>query len=95
MDSVRLLLTCGLPGAGKTTLAAELAESRQAVRLTKDEWQWVLGSSPWDQELGERLEGQLWRLARELLQLGVSVVVDFGPDHDLRAIFAPLDAEQT
>lgn len=78
MDSVRLLLTCGLPGAGKTTLAAELAESRQAVRLTKDEWQWVLGSTPWDRVLGERLEGQLWRLAQDLLQLGVSVVLDFG-----------------
>lgn len=78
MDDAQLLLTCGLPGAGKTTLATKLAESRRAVRLTKDEWQWALGSSPWDRQVGEKLEGELWRLSQELLQLGVSVVLDFG-----------------
>ena len=78
MDDVRLILTCGLPGAGKTMLAAVLAQERGAVRLTKDEWQWALGSSPWDREVGEKLEGELWRLTQELLKLGVSVVLDFG-----------------
>lgn len=78
MDDVRLLLTCGLPGAGKTKRATELAESHGAVRLTKDEWQWAMGSSPWDREVGEKLEGELWRFAQELLRLGVSVVLDFG-----------------
>ena len=37
----RLILTCGLPGAGKTTLARRLAVEHGAVRLTKDEWQWA------------------------------------------------------
>ncbi len=78
MDDVRLLLTCGLPGAGKTTRATELAESLPALRLTTDEWLWALGASPWDQELRQRLEGQLWRLTLELLRCGVSVVLDFG-----------------
>ncbi len=78
MGDARLLLTCGLPGAGKTTLARRLAVERGAVRLTKDEWQRALGSSPWDREVGQRIEAQLWVLAQELLSLGLSVILDFG-----------------
>ncbi len=78
VSETRLILTCGLPGSGKTTLATRLARDRPAVRLTKDEWLWALGSSPWDEPTGERIEQQLWRLALELLGLGMSVVVDFG-----------------
>lgn len=74
----RLLLTCGLPGAGKTTLAAQLASERDALRLTKDEWLWAIGTTPWDTPTGARIEGELWRLARESLALGVGVVLDFG-----------------
>ena len=74
----RLILLCGLPGAGKTTLAVQLAAERNAVRLTKDEWLWAMGMSPWDGEVNERIEAQLWRLAQELLGCGSSVVLDFG-----------------
>jgi predicted kinase len=78
VSEVRLILTCGLPGAGKTRLATQLAADRGAVRLTKDEWLWALGSTPWDDPARERVEAELWRLAQELLRLGVSVVLDFG-----------------
>jgi predicted kinase len=78
VKEVRLILTCGLPGAGKTTHATRLAAERSAVRLTKDEWQWALGSSPWDRHTGEKIERQLWRLAQDMLRLGLSVVLDFG-----------------
>lgn len=78
MSETRLILTCGLPGAGKTTLATQLARDRSAVRLTKDEWLWALGSSPWDRSTGEKIEQQLWRLAQDILRLGTSVVLDFG-----------------
>ena len=72
------MLTCGLPGAGKTTLARKLAAARGAVRLTKDEWLTALGSSPWDEPTREKVEHELWRLAQEILRLGLSVVLDFG-----------------
>ncbi len=78
MSQARLILTCGLPGSGKTTLARQLAEDRSAVRLTKDEWLWALGSTPWDEPTREKVEHELWRLAQEILRLGVSVVLDFG-----------------
>jgi predicted kinase len=78
VNDARLILTCGLPGAGKTTLAHRLAEDRGAVRLTKDEWLWALGSSPWDQAIQEKLESELWNLAQQVLLLGLSVVLDFG-----------------
>lgn len=72
------MLTCGLAGAGKTTLATKLAADRGAVRLTKDEWLWALGSTPWDEQAREKIEDELWRLAQEILPLGLSVVLDFG-----------------
>jgi predicted kinase len=78
VSEARLILTCGLPGAGKTELATRLAADRAAVRLTKDEWLWALGSTPWDETTREKVEHELWRLAQEMLRLGVSVVLDLG-----------------
>jgi predicted kinase len=78
VSDARLILTCGLPGAGKTKLARQLAADRGAVRLTKDEWLTALGSSPWDEPTREKVEDELWRLAQEILRLGLSVVLDFG-----------------
>ncbi|MGH7640650.1 MAG: AAA family ATPase [Candidatus Dormibacteria bacterium] len=78
MSKARLLLTCGLPGSGKTTLAHQLAADRGAVCLTQDEWLWALGSTPWDEPTLEKVDHELWRLAQEILRLGLSVVLDFG-----------------
>ena len=78
MSEARLILTCGLPGAGKTKLATQLSLGRSAVRLTKDEWLWALGSTPWDEPIQEKVERELWRLAQDILRLGLSVVLDFG-----------------
>ena len=78
LSDARLLLTCGLPAAGKTTLARQLAADRSALRLTQDEWLIALGSSPWDASTREKVDRELWRLAQEVLRLGLSVVLDFG-----------------
>ncbi|HMF84504.1 MAG TPA: AAA family ATPase [Acidimicrobiia bacterium] len=78
MGEARLILTCGLPGAGKTRLARQLAADRSALCLTKDEWLTALGSSPWDEPTRDKVEHELWHLAQEILRLRVSVVLDFG-----------------
>ena len=73
-----LLLMVGLPGAGKTTKARELAAEHRALRLTPDEWMIPLfGDSNAD---GRRdvLEGRLITVALQTLRLGTSVVLDFG-----------------
>ena len=56
----RLVLVCGLPASGKTTLARRLAESYGAVRLNPDEWESALDVDPFDEGFQTRLEGQFW-----------------------------------
>ena len=73
-----LHLTCGLPGAGKTTLARRLAGERDALRFTKDELVLALGGDLYDDELRDRVEAMLIELAFELLAAGRSCVLDFG-----------------
>jgi predicted kinase len=74
----RLVLLCGLPASGKTTLARELAEVYGAVRLSADEWKLALGIDPFDERLRVRLESQLWALAQRLLTLRTSVILEWG-----------------
>jgi predicted kinase len=38
VPAVAMFLMVGLPGAGKTTRAKELASANRALRLTPDEW---------------------------------------------------------
>ncbi len=75
----RLLLICGLPGAGKTTLAKRLAPEVSAVRLCPDEWKHDLGLDYYDDEGRIRAgSARLWRLGQELLELGQSVILENG-----------------
>lgn len=73
-----LFLMVGLPAAGKTTRAKQLAAEHRALRLTPDEWMKPLfGDSMAD---GKRnvLEGRLLWLALDALHLGINVVLDYG-----------------
>ena len=74
----RMFVMVGLPSAGKTTRARELASRWNALRLTPDEWMIPLFGQ--EQPEGKRsvLEGRLIWLALSALRSGVNVVLDFG-----------------
>jgi predicted kinase len=77
-SSTRLVLICGLPASGKSTLARQLAPEIGAIRLDKDGWVRQLGGDVWDDEFRVRLEIQLWTLSQELLARGQSVILEWG-----------------
>ena len=76
--TVTLFLMVGLPGAGKTTLAKELALAHRALRLTPDEWMIPLFGDSMADGKRDVLEGRLVSVAIRALRLGTGVVLDFG-----------------
>src|SRR5687768_6733501 len=74
----RLVMLCGLPGAGKTTLARQLEEEIPALRLSPDEWLAALGRDLWDEPARDRVERLQWDLARRVAGLGGSVILENG-----------------
>ena len=74
----RLVLLCGLPASGKTTLAREIADAYGAVRLNPDEWELALGIDPFDAEFQVKLEAEFSRLTERLITLGTSVILEWG-----------------
>lgn len=74
----RIILLCGLPGAGKTTLAVRLAGQLRAARLSPDEWLAGFGFDLFDDRARARVERMLWRHALDLASLGVPVVLENG-----------------
>ncbi len=81
-EMATLLLICGLPGAGKTTLARQLELSRQALRLSPDEWIKKIikreSDKPELDRLRDPVESLQWITTQKLLALGVSVILENG-----------------
>jgi predicted kinase len=73
-----LTLFCGLPGAGKSTLARRLEAEGRGVRLSTDQWQADLGVAHAETDFHERLQDVLYRHALALLRQGVDVILEDG-----------------
>jgi predicted kinase len=77
-----LHLICGLPGAGKTTLARQIEQEWPALRLSPDEWIASILADPADIPERDRLRAPVevlqWDLAKRLLALGQDVILENG-----------------
>src|SRR5579872_2914462 len=77
-----LILICGLPGAGKTTLAKKLEQEIPALRLCPDEWIIDIYGPDIDRATldaaRDPVEAALWKLAERALILGLNVIVEYG-----------------
>jgi len=74
----RLILVCGLPGAGKTTYARQLQTRLLAIRFCPDEWMQTLSLDIWDAAMRERIENLQWQLAQDILVEGLTAVIEWG-----------------
>jgi predicted kinase len=77
-SSARLIIVCGLPGSEKTTHARQLQIRSRAIRLCPDEWMDALSLDIWDESRREKIESLQWQLAQQLLDLGLTVIVEWG-----------------
>jgi predicted kinase len=73
-----LHLICGLPGAGKTTLARQLENSLPALRLAPDEWMSRIVGDGYQEDKRAAIEVVQWDIAARALRLGVDVILENG-----------------
>ncbi|PYX49420.1 MAG: ATP-binding protein [Acidobacteria bacterium] len=74
----RLIIMCGLPGSGKTTLAKLLESRLGAIRFSPDEWMDALSLNLYDEEKRAKIEALQWKLSQELLAYGLIVIIEWG-----------------
>ncbi len=74
----RLIIICGLPGSGKTTLARELELALPALRMSADDWMLELAINLHDEAARAKIEALQWRFTKKLLASGNKVIIEWG-----------------
>jgi predicted kinase len=74
----RLIIVCGLPGSGKTTLTRQLESRLGAVRFSPDEWMDALSLNLYDEDRRGKIEALQWKIGQELLARGLIVIIEWG-----------------
>jgi len=77
-----IIMLCGLPGSGKTTLAKELEIKRKAIRLCPDEWIVAILENDFKMSVADKirapLEKYLLKQAIKIANLGNDVILENG-----------------
>ncbi|HVH09297.1 MAG TPA: ATP-binding protein [Gemmatimonadales bacterium] len=66
------------PGSGKTAHTRRLQPTLRAIRLAPDEWMSDLAMDLWDTHGRARIEALQWKIAKECLRRGLTVLVEWG-----------------
>ncbi len=74
----RIVLLCGLPGAGKSTLAKAMIATHGALGFSPDEWLIAIDPVTHTSEMREHVETLQWNLALDLAGRGARVVLENG-----------------
>ena len=86
---MKIILVMGLPGAGKTTLANELAPLLNAKRVNADEVRKVANDWDFSEEGRKRQAKRMAEFALKLKNEGNYVIADFiCPTREARSIFS-------
>ena len=74
----KLIIVCGLPGSGKTTLAKNLEIKMNAIRFCPDEWMGELSIDLYDETRRGKIETLQWQLIQQLLARGLIAIIEWG-----------------
>ncbi len=78
MKQGTLILLCGLPGAGKSTLAKKLAVELQATVMSPDQEMYERGISFFDEKARAEIEAEQWQKALDQARSGSNVILENG-----------------